>query len=77
MRGSEEEGRGWGGGEGGKMVIMVINAHFSSGLSDLSGVLYSMLPEIRGGYLGSSLIDFCISTGKRSWLSPRKARFSS
>ena len=24
-------------------------------------------------YLGSSLIDFCISTGKRSWFSPRKA----
>ena len=24
-------------------------------------------------YLGSSLIDFCISTGKRSWLSPRRA----
>ena len=23
--------------------------------------------------LGSSLIDFCISTGKRSWLSPRRA----
>ena len=27
-------------------------------------------------YLGSSLIVFCISTGKRSWLSLRKARFS-
>ena len=24
-------------------------------------------------YLGSSLIDFCISTGKRYWLSPRRA----
>ena len=27
-------------------------------------------------YLASSLIDFCISTSKRSWLSPRRARFS-
>ena len=24
-------------------------------------------------YLGSSLLDFCISTGKRSWLSLRRA----
>ena len=23
-------------------------------------------------YLGSSLIDFCISTGKRPWLPPRR-----
>ena len=23
-------------------------------------------------YLGSSLIDFCISTGKHSWLSPKR-----
>ena len=27
-------------------------------------------------YLGSSLIDFCISTGKRSWLSLRRTCFS-
>ena len=27
-------------------------------------------------YLGSSLIDFCISTGKHPWLSPRRAPLS-